>query len=163
MLQSLKLTQKRVPSCSNLAIQGITNSISNNLKIHLTILGVYRLSVFLPPWLYVGLQSDTNLKDKLSTAVYQRSRVEGNISIYVESTQVEVTIPCQHCVAGIHFTSQLSRKLYMCECLRLSDLLGAVSTQAGVTFLAVKARQVKECPFSQQGIMVLEHNIVLPS
>lgn len=47
-----------------------------------------------------GSQSETNLKDKPSTAVYQCNG-RGNISIYVESTQAEVTIPCQPCVVEI--------------------------------------------------------------
>lgn len=102
------------------------------------------LSAFCSPWLYLWTQNDTNLKDKLSPAVYQCSR-GGNISIYVESMQGEVTIPCQHFVAGIHFSRHLSRKLYtvcVCLCLRLSDLLVAISAQNCATLLAVKAKQV---------------------
>ena len=64
-----------------------------------------------------GSQSEINLKDKLSTAVCQCSG-GGNISIYVESIQVEVTIPCQPCVAGIHFSSWW----YMYVCIRASQI-----------------------------------------
>ena len=49
----------------------------------------------------------------------QRSRRKHLDIQYVESTQVEVTIPCQHCVAAIHFNSQLSCKsVCACACVR---------------------------------------------